>query len=77
MSRSRRKHPICGFQADSEKESKQNANRAERRINRQILNKSEDADVLKKTKEVSDPWNMAKDGKIRFDPDEDPKSLRK
>lgn len=70
MSRSRRKTPIIGWTtAPSEKEDKRLANRRLRRIVRNILRTQEDPDVLPDLREVSDPWDMNKDGKQWIDPD--------
>ena len=78
MSRSRRKTPACGITtAASEKDDKRYAQRAERRINHQLLATSGDGDSLKATRAVSDPWSMDKDGKQRFDPQRFPELMRK
>lgn len=64
MTHSRKKTPIAGItSARSEKTDKQDAHRRERRRVHMVLNVSPDADVLPHTREVSDPWAMAKDGK--------------
>jgi hypothetical protein len=34
-------------------------------------------EVLPHHRELTDPWDMAKDGKIRFDPDASPELMRK
>jgi len=78
VTRSRKNQPYRPMTtANSEKEDKRIANREERRINRRILDETQDGDMLRITNEVSDPWKMDKDGKVRFDPGENPKSLRK
>ena len=78
MSRSRKKNPFHGITSlKSEKEDKRNANRAERRVNNQILQSTGDGDSLKVTNEVSNVATMDKDGKFRFDPKEFPKLVRK
>ena len=78
MSRSTKKNPIRGVTtAETEKEDKQNASRAERRANKQILAKSGNQDDLKLKREVSDPWSMDKDGKFRFDKNTNPELMRK
>ena len=78
MSRSRRKKPFQGITtASSEKEEKREANRVERRVNREILRASGDGDQVRLTREVSDPWRMSKDGKARFDSAKYPESMRK
>lgn len=63
MSRSYRKTPKCGWTtADSDKKSKQHANRKFRKINKQILAKDPEAD-LKLIREVSNVYDFRKDGK--------------
>ena len=63
MSRSKKKTPIAGITtARSEKDDKRLANRLLRRATRLD---PENAPALR---EVSDVWNMAKDGKARFNP---------
>lgn len=79
MSRSRKKHPICGVAAASDKQDKRLANRRLRRKTKcltqpQILS---DEYILPVMREVSDVWAMAKDGKWRVDPEKYPKVLRK
>lgn len=77
MSRSFRKTPIRSWGRTSEKEDKRNYNRSLRRINRVLLSDwGEDADYKEKN-QVMDVWSMAKDGKVRFDPKEFPKQMRK
>jgi hypothetical protein len=49
----------------------------ERRTSSQILVATGDADRLKPPRILSDPWNMDKDGKQRFDPREHPRLMRK
>lgn len=77
MSRSRRKQPF-GWHgtADSDKIHKQRANRRLRRKVRAALPRDEDG-VLPVLREVSTVWGFAKDEKIRFDPAEWPKWMRK
>jgi hypothetical protein len=78
MSRSRKKepyHPITT--ARSEKEDKQEGHRRERRVVHQALTVSTEAETLPHTRELSNPWAMAKDGKARFDPRKAPELLRK
>jgi hypothetical protein len=65
MARSRKKTPITGVtMARSKKADKQTNHRRERRRVRQKLDVDAAPDVLPHTKELSDPWSMAKDGKI-------------
>lgn len=62
MSRSRRKTPIFGMTtARSEERDKVQAHRDERRAVRAAI--AEDADLMPHTREVSDVWGFAKDGK--------------
>lgn len=74
MSRSYRKTPVTGFSCSkSEKKDKQIYNRRFRRaIKREIFN-----DILPDLREVSDVWQMTKDGKQRFDPEKHPELMRK
>ena len=78
MSRSRRKHPICGITtAESEKDDKQSAHRRERRVIRTIVHVDPNVDLLPHTRELSNPWAMAKDGKMRFDQNRHKSLMRK
>ena len=78
MSKSQKKNPFCGnTKAKSEKQDKRIANRKDRRINKKILNQTQDDSRLLPKKTTSDEWAMDKDGKHRFDPDEFPKGMRK
>lgn len=72
MSRSRKKVPIHGICADSDKKDKRAANRRYRRITKNALNCGRSLPTLR---EVSDIWSFAKDGKI-YTPN-DKKILRK
>ena len=75
MSRSKRKNKIRGnTTADSEKQSKQKANRKLRRLTKESLKKGNN--VLPKLREVSDNWNFEKDGK-KYDHDIPTKYKRK
>ncbi len=75
MSRSRRKHPFCGWSyADSEKKDKQFANRAFRRRVKCALATGR---VVPDRREVSKVYWFDKDGKQRFDPEKYPGGLRK
>jgi len=78
MSRSHRKNPFFGY-AHSEKEDKRIANRQFRRLTRKKL-KRNDEDLPRSVDDVShgNRWGWAKDGRpSRFDPDANPKMLRK
>lgn len=78
MSRSRKKHPFSGItMAASEKADKTMANRRCRKRNAQILRATGDDTALRHERELSDPWLMAKDGKVRFDPARHPELRRK
>jgi hypothetical protein len=78
VSRSRRNTPICPVTtSESEKDDKRLANRALRRRTKQKLAVEPEAEVLPVLREVSDPWSMDKDGKMRFDPARYPKTMRK
>ncbi len=65
MSHSRRKAPVTAItSAESEKADKQAAHRRERRKVRQRLAAEPATDLLPHTREVSNPWAYAKDGKV-------------
>jgi len=66
MARSRRKTPICGVAADSNKEFKSKEHRRERRKVRQMLTKSEDDYNLPSPKKYGNSWDSPKDGQIYF-----------
>jgi hypothetical protein len=73
MSRSRRKTPIRGYCADSDKPFKRMEHRRERRAVKVALAASEDAPHPKL---FGNPWASCKDGK-GYMPDPEPKDLRK
>jgi hypothetical protein len=76
MSRSKRKSPVIGMTtARSEKEDKRWHNRVLRRRVPETIRKGND--ILPKKDEISTTWDMAKDGKQRFDPHRESKLLRK
>ncbi len=82
MSRSYKKSPfIANTTASSDKECKSKANRKYRRVNKNIIhnfkkdNKEYPNCVL--LREVSNIWNMNKDGKSIFWIKDNPKLLRK
>jgi len=83
MSRSRRKHPICGNTVSGfnrgEHWDKKKASRKLRHKTRQILRfcNSESDPVLPELREVSNVWLFQKDGKFRFDPRRLPDCMRK
>jgi hypothetical protein len=78
MSRSRRKSPVCGATVSpSDKLDKRLANRRVRRAVSSALQVDPERDVLPHHRELTDPWDMAKDGKTRFDPDSSPELMRK
>lgn len=79
MSRSKKKTPIRGVAGNSDKESKREANRLERKVVKQTLH--EHADKLDEIelpikREVSDVWSFNKDGKC-FIKDATDEDLRK
>ena len=77
MSRSRKKHAITGVTtARSEKEDKRIINRILRRSARKLL-KQEDREeaIFPIPDEVMSPWDMSKDGRIRWDKEEKPSCL--
>lgn len=78
MARSRKKTPKAGITtARSEKTEKQANHRRERRRVRQTLEADPGADVLPHTKEVSNPWTMAKVGKAYLGTRAQRKDLKK
>ena len=78
MSHSRRKTPIRGItSSDSERDDKQLNHRRERRIVRTVVHTTPDIEVLPHTRELSNPWAMAKDGKKRFNPKTHKEMMRK
>ena len=76
MSRSRKKNPFSGH-GDREKWDKRKNNRRLRRKAKVAL--EQDKEILPIMKEVSNPWNMNKDGKSRLNKDSDwyEKEMRK
>lgn len=78
MSHSSRRHPVIGITtATSEKSDKQLAHRRHRRRVHVVLDQDPDTPVLPHSRETSDRWTMAKDGKQRFDPRRFSELLRK
>jgi len=76
VTRSHRKTPVIGIlTADTEKRDKQLAHRRLRARERQDLHRGGEENP--RLREVSDPWNMDKDGKQRIDPSWDPRLMRK
>lgn len=69
MARSRRRTPIISVTTSaSEKQDKRRANRSCRSALRCVLKRDgePDATVLPTLRDVSDPWDMAKDGRTWF-----------
>ena len=78
MSRSTRKTPVAGVvPVAREAADKRRTNKILRRSTKSFLRSDDEARPIAVTREVSDPWHMAKEGKIRFDPSSDPKRMRK
>jgi len=78
MARSRKRTPKSGItSARSEKDEKRANHRRERRQVRQVLSTEPESDVLPHTKEVSNPWSMAKDGKVFLGTHASRKDLKK
>jgi hypothetical protein len=78
MARSRKKVPITGITtATSEKSDKVSAHKRERRAVRTRLHDQPAAEILPTTREVSDVWTFAKDGKTYLKPESRTKLLRK
>ena len=63
MARSRKKTPIRGIAAASDKTDKAWANRRERRVVRTRSATDRGVEALPQKRELSDVWNFAKDGK--------------
>jgi hypothetical protein len=77
MSRSRRKTPASGVTAAaSDRFSKVVANRSHRRALNQAT-RSDPETPPPTVEQAMDRWSMAKEGKLRFDPKESPKRMRK
>ena len=66
MSRSYRKHDIHGNGGGSEKDDKRIANRCLRHNVKRLLHIEPEHEILPIMREVSDTWNMNKDGKSYF-----------
>jgi hypothetical protein len=66
MSRSYRKHDYHGNGGSSEKDDKRIANRVLRHNVKRLLHVDPELEVLPIMREVSDRWNMNKDGKSYF-----------
>lgn len=69
MSRSYKKNPFMGIAGRSDKQDKRLANRRLRRVIHTKLNSGNtdfDEVALPALREVSDVWDMAKDGKMRL-----------
>ena len=78
MARSRRKSPVRGITtSESDKRDKQAAHRTERRRVRHVVKSEPETEVLPHTRELSDPWSMAKDGKLRFNAAKHARLMRK
>jgi len=78
LSRSRRRHARTGATlAASDKRDKRFANRRWRRAVRVALDRDPLADAFPHRRELTDPWDMAKDGKIWIDPARSPRLMRK
>jgi hypothetical protein len=78
MSRSRKHTPKRGITtAHSEKWDKRSANRALRHHNKILVNQSGGDAIPLKMNQVMTTWQMGKDGKTHFDPQKEPKSMRK
>ena len=77
MARSKRKTPIHGMLANSDKDDKRQANRRLRAVNRTIVQRDGADSELVPLRAVSDVWDMSKDGKFHFDPAEYPQLMRK
>ena len=80
MGKFKKKHPFSGIPtSETEKRDKQIANKRLRLRAKQKLKHMEDPDeeVFPEKEEVSNVYNVNKDGKFRFDPELPPKLMRK
>lgn len=78
MARSRKKTPKAGLtSAASEKVEKQANHRRERRLVKQVLTREPEVEVLPHRKQLSNPWSMAKDGKVFLGTSASRKDLKK
>lgn len=78
MARSRRHTAIMGnTTARSEKSDKRLAHRRFRARVREVLHTADDDTAYPTEHEVCDVWDMAKDGKRRFDAHAHPRYMRK
>lgn len=79
MSDSKRKTAIAGITAArSEKQDKRYANKGLRRVAKTTIPKTHsDELMLPILREVSNVWDMKKDGKQYFNPKKNPKLMRK
>jgi hypothetical protein len=79
VSRSKRKTPITGITtAESEKRDKRIANKNLRRVAKTIIQqKDSDELTLPILREVSNVWDMKKEGKQYFNEKKNPKFMRK
>ena len=75
MSRSRKRTPIHGIADGSEKKDKKIWHSRMRAKEREAIHRGDE--VFPKERDVSDPWTMAKDGKLRWEFDEDWDSEKK
>jgi hypothetical protein len=79
LSRSKRKTPKTGnTTCHSEKQDKADSHRKTRALEAQAMLQPEDeATPPLHHREATNPWNMGKDGKHRFDPAKHPELMRK
>lgn len=77
MTRSRRKTPVRGVTtAESEKDDKVASHRAYRRTLKPLIHAALET-PLPTERQITNPWSMDKDGKVRFNPARSPKLMRK
>ena len=77
MSRSHRKTPIHGACGGSDKEDKRRANQKFRHHVKKILTVDPMREELPNRRQLSNVWDMNKDGKVYFNVREQPESMRK
>ena len=78
MSRSKKRTSIWGINgACSEKQDKRLYNRRYRRVGKQFLHVNPECELMPHLREYSNPWAMAKDGKVWFNAEEYPERMRK
>jgi len=77
MSRSKKQSPVKGVStASSDKADKVASHRKHRRVVKQLVS-SGPVEIVPLERELTNSYVLSKDGKVRFNPQEQPKLLRK